>query len=567
MPPIHDQSEAKRLIDRRHPEYSEYVDITRWILDTLEGGDAYRDAQYGNDDYGQPRYNLLRHKREYPGLAGSLTDEFGERLPFQPSYTEIQDNNKSIEMDFEIRRQRTPVPSFLATFMEKQLSKIYKRSIKREGPDLLMQWIDNIDGRETSLEEWMREEVAPLLSSLGMIDLAFYHPVRSPDEPVMFGDQLNAPERQCVVKCILPENILWWRLDYTGRYYVEVNTLKYSITDEGEEIKTIVNWTNEDWSEYNMEGKLLETSEHGLGIVPIVRVFDRRRFREDHSARSRMYPIVDLSKCYYNEESELIVNNTLHNNPIIQGPDTGDDSDRTPINRWYMLKKIFDAVSGTVVNYEYLQPNVTTFEFMNSRLDGLLERMEAAAALTRSAGAVQTEGRGQVAQSGVSKAYDQVEGSEYLSSIAKILQSCEWTILQFAWIVLNDGFDNTAPDEFDEIVVLYPTEFNLLSFDQYALIVETMATYLESGLGKLPTDEKLTLKFLVRSKHPDMTADEIEEIDKEIESLIDNAVRERKNSLKRPVPPVPPVNPRANQQRLMGNPPVNQMTGNDRLSE
>jgi hypothetical protein len=196
MPPIHDQSEAKRLIDRRHPEYSEYVDITRWILDTLEGGDAYRDAQYGNDDYGQPRYNLLRHKREYPGLAGSLTDEFGERLPFQPSYTEIQDNNKSIEMDFEIRRQRTPVPSFLATFMEKQLSKIYKRSIKREGPDLLMQWIDNIDGRETSLEEWMREEVAPLLSSLGMIDLAFYHPVRSPDEPVMFGDQLNAPERK-----------------------------------------------------------------------------------------------------------------------------------------------------------------------------------------------------------------------------------------------------------------------------------------------------------------------------------------------------------------------------------
>jgi hypothetical protein len=83
MPPIHDQSEAKRLIDRRHPEYSGYVDITRWILDTLEGGDAYREAHYGIDHHGKPVRNLLRHKREYPGLAGKLTDEFGEPLPFQ----------------------------------------------------------------------------------------------------------------------------------------------------------------------------------------------------------------------------------------------------------------------------------------------------------------------------------------------------------------------------------------------------------------------------------------------------------------------------------------------------
>jgi hypothetical protein len=576
MPPIHDQSEAKRLIDRRHPEYSGYVEITRWILDTLEGGDAYREAQYGIDHYGKPVRNLLRHKREYPGLAGKLTDEFGEPLPFQVSYSEILDTNRSIDMDYEIRRQRTPVPSFLSSFIERQLSKIYKRSIKREGPDLLMQWIDNIDGRETSLEEWMREVVAPLLSALGMIDLAFGHPVRAPDEPAMFGDQLHLPERQCIVEYILPENILWWRLDYTGRYYVELNTLKYSIDNDGNEIRTIVNWTSEDWSEYNEDGKLVDDSEHNFGIVPIVRVFDRRRFREDHTARSRMYPIVDLSKCYYNEESELIVNNTLHNNPIIQGPDTGDADDRTPINRWYMLKKIFDAVSGTVVNYEYLQPNVTSFEFMNTRLKGLLERMESAAALTRSAGAVQTQGRGQVAQSGVSKAYDQVEGSEYLASIAKILQSCEWTILQFAWIVLNDGFANTKPADFDSITVLYPTDFNLLSFDQYALIVETMITYLQSGLGKLPTDEKMTLKFLVRSKHPDMSSKEIEEIDKEIEGMVDNAVKERKNSLNRPVPPPSPFgppnqppnqppNPQMNQQmnRLMNNPAVKQGTGVD----
>ena len=54
------------VIRRRHPEWREHHLRWRWMLDSLEGGERYRQAVYGSDNRGLPIRNLIRHKREYP---------------------------------------------------------------------------------------------------------------------------------------------------------------------------------------------------------------------------------------------------------------------------------------------------------------------------------------------------------------------------------------------------------------------------------------------------------------------------------------------------------------------
>src|SRR4051795_10593373 len=59
---------STEIISRRHPEWREHHLRWRWMLDSLEGGERYRQAVYGYDHRGLPVRNLIRHKREYPDL-------------------------------------------------------------------------------------------------------------------------------------------------------------------------------------------------------------------------------------------------------------------------------------------------------------------------------------------------------------------------------------------------------------------------------------------------------------------------------------------------------------------
>jgi hypothetical protein len=540
MPSITDKGKAKEFIGRRHPEYISTVFTVEWILDTLESGDRYRDASYGIDRRGKPVHNLFRQRREYPDLGGTPTDEMGVPLPFHLSSDEQRDHVAAVEFDYELRRQRTPVPNMLATFIRKQLSKIYKRPIAVEAEESLLAWSENIDGRETTLEEWMRNVVGPLLCALGMIDVGFDHPERPEGEPILFDDDLSDSRKRCIVYYILPTNVLWWKRDYTGQYYIELLVREFHEDESGKTVERFRHWTVADWTLYDSDGEVVDSSDHSYGMVPVVRLFDIRNLRCDHIAISRMWGIVDKTRVLYNEESEMIANNTMHNTPLLQGPgpEPGEGREDVPIGRYYLLHKQRDQ-DGTYVGYEYVSPPTETSAFMRLRLFDLREQMEQEAGLTRSLGSVGTErGAGPVAQSGVSKAYDQVEGSDYLASIAKMLEEAHYAIMYFALIVLRDGWARVKQADIDSITVVYPKEFNLLTFDQFSLIVTTMQTYIIGGLGYIPSDEKETLRQFVRMKHPDLGVRKLKRIDREIDRLVTDAVESRKK--KALAPPAPP---------------------------
>src|SRR5579863_8790750 len=70
------------VVQRKHTDWIEHQIRWRWLLDSYEGGDRYRNAVYGPDRRGLPCRNLFRHKREYPDpqTFPTISQGFGSRL-------------------------------------------------------------------------------------------------------------------------------------------------------------------------------------------------------------------------------------------------------------------------------------------------------------------------------------------------------------------------------------------------------------------------------------------------------------------------------------------------------
>jgi hypothetical protein len=122
------ETNGKTVVQRRHIDFLEHQIRWRWLLDSYEGGDRYRNAVYGPDRKGLPCRNLFRHRREYPdpqqfpvvygGFAGGLAATSGETpsLGFgpYPGMLGADPAATAQDDDYELRRARTPVPEFVA---------------------------------------------------------------------------------------------------------------------------------------------------------------------------------------------------------------------------------------------------------------------------------------------------------------------------------------------------------------------------------------------------------------------------------------------------------------------
>src|ERR1700677_2100328 len=128
---------AREIVKRRAAEWEEHRIKWMRMQDAFEGGDRYRQADYGMDRKGLPVRNLFRHRREYPdpqqftvayqgfaaqaqGMNSSASDLAVGPYPGQvgadPGATAQDD-------EYELRRARTPVPEFLPEAVKLHLSK------------------------------------------------------------------------------------------------------------------------------------------------------------------------------------------------------------------------------------------------------------------------------------------------------------------------------------------------------------------------------------------------------------------------------------------------------------
>jgi hypothetical protein len=547
--------DGKTVVERRHPDFIEHQIRWRWLLDSYEGGDRYRNAVYGPDRKGLPCRNLFRHRREYPdpqlypnlytGFAGALAAVPGEaninygpypgQLGADPAATAQDD-------DYEMRRSRTPVPEFVAEAVEIHLGKIYEQEVKRKAPQKVKDWWDDVDGCGTPLDDWMRETVAPLLLVLGCIDICLDHPQVPPGEKVKTrADELRLGLDKCVASYILPQNMMWWRLDNAGRY-AECLVREYTdpsqrmdLDSEGRAIdvddnsKASQKWRQEyiryrHWSPtesvlYNFTGdEVLERTPHKFGRPPIVRMIDQKKHRTPTVGKSRYEAIAELQREYYNRDSELILSDTLQAHPLLSGPEDYCKADNTlSIGPGYVLPKKKSNESGSYEGWEYTSPPSDPADSLRKNKQDLVDMKDRRAGLTKPAGATAGSGAGgggTVAQSGISKTLDSQNGHKILAGIGKSLSRAERTVSIYALLVLLGRMPK--PEEEKEVDIVYPTKFDLQTVGE---INEGLAKFQTTAKasGAVPEVEGPVLKAAARKLMPGESDEEYQKYDEGID--------------------------------------------------
>jgi hypothetical protein len=511
--------EALDIIGRRHPEWREHQLRWRWLLDSLEGGERYRQAVYGYDLRGLPVRNLIRHKREYPDprepivLGLDLTGSFLSPAT-TPGAPGSDPASLATDDDYELRRARTPVPTFVAEVLDTHLSRIYAREVKRVGPELLRAWWRDVDGTGTTIDQWMLETVAPLLLTLGQLDLSMDHPPAPEDaviETQADADRLGLD--RCFASYILPQDMLWWRLDATGARYLECLVREYHETADGHEIR-YRHWTTTASTLYTQDGEVVAFIPNPFGVVPIIRVFDGRKFRCRHIGQSRYEGIAERQREYYNRDSELILSDTTQAHPLLQGPEDFVQADGTiPIGPSWLLPKKKNSQGGstTYEGFDVVDFPKNAAESIRKNKADLRDDVDRDSAL------VKPTGRDGVAQSGLSKLMDHADGNYRLARIAKVLARAEQVAAELALTVLHDRPPDTR--EMAEIEIVYPSEFDLFTASDVASAAADFQRLVEHA-GALPLTEGLMLSRLMRLCLPGLSDAQYAACDSEITSYL-----------------------------------------------
>lgn len=508
------------LIQKRHPEWSEYHVRWRWLLDSLEGGQRYREAIYGYDSQGLPIRNMVRHKREYPapGTDPMPLPYSGEEWPAgMPAQSQNGSVGPATDDDYELRRSRTPVPTFLAEAVETHLSRIYAREVMRNGPDNLRDWWNDVNGCGLNIDQWMVETIAPLLLCLGQVDVIMDRPRKpSGDCVTTNADCVRLGLDRCIAGYILPENMVWWRLDETCRFYAECLVAE-SIEIDMTVVPVFRHWTATHSTLYDTSGHILESVDHQFGRVPIERLFLARKARTRHVGQSRYEGIAERQREYYNRDSELILSDTTQAHPLMQGPEDLIQADGSiPIGPGWLLPKKKNN-SGSTISYEGFEVvsfNKEGAESIRKNKSDIREDVDRDSALVRSVDRV-----GQV-QSGIAKAIDLHDGNNRLAKLAKALARAERALAKLASTVLNEGHEASVDYDLKQVQIEYPSEFDLLTSTELADATRGFQLIVADA-GRLPNTERLLLSRLLRLCMPGLSDDQYRASDTEIQNYLE----------------------------------------------
>lgn len=550
--------DGENVVQRRHSDWTEHQNHWKWMLDSYEGGDRYRNAVYGPDRRGLPCRNLFRHKREYPdpqylpgwdanqGFPGGGPGALGEAGSAQSGIGPFpgqlgSDAGAAIDDDYELRRARTPVPQFVGDAVGIHLAKVYDQEVSRDGPDDLLAWWKDVDGRGTPIDDWMEETVAALLLVLGTIDICLDHPAAPPGQTIETkADEIALGLDKCIASYILPQNMVWWRVDTAGRYTEclvrefadpadrnDTDQFGNPIDADGA-LEDSVNWRQSYvrwryWTEtesilLNNDGSdVIGRTPHNYGRVPIVRLIDLKKLRTPNIGQSRYVPAAMYQREYYNRDSELILSDTLQAHPFLSGAEDFCKADNTlAVGPGYVLPMKKNVENGTYQGWEFVSPPKDPADSLRKNKADI-ERLKDRSTCQESpaTASVSGSGAGPTQQSGVAKQIDATTGHKLLKAIAKSLAKAERFIAEYALIVIRAPRPITPADR-EAIKVVYPSRFELFSAAELTDGLTKLQAVVMAA-GELPEAEAIGIKSIQRQLFLGLTDKDYARLDKEVD--------------------------------------------------
>lgn len=543
-----EESFGKNLVKRRSAEWREKHVMWQWLQDSYEGGDRYRQAEYGSDRRGRPVRNLLRHRSESPdplmnpsalnGLVNAQTREpinsIEGSFGMAPGQAGAAPGAVANDDDYEMRRSRTAIPEFTSEVVSIWLAKIYDQEIKREGPKVLMDWWKDVDGKGTPVDEYMQGTLAPQLVVNATMDMVLDRPPLAPGQspPETLSGEKEMRLDRCVMDYILPQNMVWAVRDYAGNYLQclvrewhdgDNSDSSNANTKTAAEQQTACvryrHWTEAEWKLYSADGSdVLDRGD--VPYIPIVRLIDQPIFRKRTIGKSRCERIAGLQFVYYNVDSEMIVSNVTQAHAVLSGPESyckGDSS--VPVGPGNILPMKPLVRNGETIGHEhwaFISPDKDPFLSLRQYCLDLIDQKDTSACLTKPAGVTGTSANA-VSQSGASKTIDANTGDKLLTSLAKMLQKSERIVAEWALRCLLVR-PLTQPER-DSIKITYPGRFQLFSAAELCDMASKVQNVAASA-GDLPLTIGQFLMAIIKAAFPGMQDLAYEDLEEEVTEFL-----------------------------------------------
>lgn len=435
MPP-QSSNKSAALATYQHPLYVSYLPIWTKLAHVREGSGGFLDGTY-----------LIPHPREWQDYAADVPRTPTKKLKARRTLA-----------TYENLAARIIDAKKAALFREPPTRRVGSRSPAKDAPPHPLEtWWGNVDGRGTSMDDFL----GLAWDAAATFGHVFIYMDRESiaDAPGVFT-QADVPKPY--LRLYTPLDVIDWNEDDRGELTAVKLLEAVPRADLAAPVETteqryrIVDATT--WTLYDKTGKLIQTGQHGLGTIPVVRLFAQRRPLTPGIGQS----VLDSPTHFinlYNLESELrelLRNQTFSilNVPLGTGPDAMRVEDAKALMGQSTGTEdvLFSGAAAGFISAD--AANVAAYQTEIERVQRLVYRLAA----------IQWESDSKDAEAEGSLKLKREDMNQILAAYADELAIADAAVAALWYRAMHGADAGPAKHAQDAIAISYPQQFEATPF-------------------------------------------------------------------------------------------------------
>jgi len=472
---------------RKHPHYDDRLDLWNFLLASWRGGLGME-------------YRI------------GLDIEKARNLKFHGYYAGLFRFKREALEDYVNRVAMSPYSPLARQIVEEYVRYVTKDQPERTGSESFKELIENTDRTGRNIDTFVRDALS-LALVMGEICIL----VDMPQSDVPIASKADAESRglRPYAVVVLPQAIIDWSIGDDGRYdwlIIETVSLDNSVEYQSPmkvtrrtyydkqywqvyEQKTATDGSagNSDGQNRKQEWTLVASGEHNCGETPVIRIVVNDVDRNALTPESWFFDLADMNRAIYNLDSLDLANLYYQTFGILILP-PADDSATVVLSRAHALTENPETKGIS----RFIQTTGAEGESFDRKINDIKIRMFQTAGL-------QYNTEKNVAESGISKAWNFQRVNQFLAGVAKYAELIEARVSELAakWQGGSDGY--TAQ---------YPRTYNV---KELAELIEAVLGIKNIGFAS-ETGRKEAIKRLYHEVLDDTTREIMATIEKEVDA-------------------------------------------------
>jgi len=497
-----------------HPLYDEHVGTWRQAIDVYEGTGGFLDPE---------RPYLVPHPREWLDHSVDVTEN-GKVIR-----REVNANPKLPSPKLKMRRKLARYENIAEAILGSVSGALFRSGPTRTftkadakpgtataaaGTKLkpIQAWWQDVDGKRTSIDK----AVADAWMGAGVMGhmIALVEP--SSEEAATAADQ-----KQPVMRVYTPIDMIDWLVDDHGKL-IAVKLLEaaprkdFDNKFDAKDFRIrIVDETG--WELLDKSGAVVSEGEHKMGRLPIALLYGKRRPLTPLIGKSVMGDPVLFIDVYnlHSEVRELLRNQTFAILNVPVGPDGNVEEEQAKIGAQGGTTNVLFSSQAV----DYVSPDGTNVEVYHDHIDRLVRSIYRLAAAA-------WEGDSKDAESADSRTIKRDEQTQVLAKYASECQQFDDEIAELFYRATAGADRWKKAKEADGLSIRYPESFEPPNLEEVAARAADAI-----GLDLGPTAAKEIKKRTVRHMLPNLSEEQADTIDKEIDAQTIKTAEEKQAEL------------------------------------